>query len=281
MAAGITERDKKLLYFLGLIVIASLFFIIGIRPLNRKIKSVEKNIDDAQIVHDTIKMKVFQLGTIQAFKENAETMQKDLSSRYFEPMVSAEVDKWITNKALGYGLKVNNLSIQTGDEPVVLLPYKNSEQWEEYQHQLELAALVSNTDSGTADSTEAANDSAGTVNQSAGTGLIDIEELGSINNELGMYRVEDTSPADVYAVSMVLDVLGEPENEQVLLDELIKNNAIRVTSYEWTDSTTLPYQYVDGQLVQVGSGNGKRLVIKFDMYMYDGTEFNALLEREG
>ena len=58
MTTGITARDKKLLYMLGLIVIAALFFIIGIRPLNRKISKIDEKLDDAQVLHDSIKMKI-------------------------------------------------------------------------------------------------------------------------------------------------------------------------------------------------------------------------------
>ena len=72
MSTGITARDKKLLYMLGLIVIAALFFIIGIRPLNRKITALDERIDDAQVLHDSIKMKIFQLDMIEEFKENSE-----------------------------------------------------------------------------------------------------------------------------------------------------------------------------------------------------------------
>ena len=42
MTTGITARDKKLLYMLGIIVIVALFYIIGIRPLNRKITAIDK-----------------------------------------------------------------------------------------------------------------------------------------------------------------------------------------------------------------------------------------------
>ena len=72
MTTGITARDKKLLYMLGIIVIVSLFYIIGIRPLNRKIAKLDDQIDDAQVEHDTIKMKLYQLdtGVRKTFFEN-------------------------------------------------------------------------------------------------------------------------------------------------------------------------------------------------------------------
>ena len=283
MTTGITARDKKLLYMLGIIVIAALFFIIGIRPTNRKIKTIDKEIDDAQVIHDTIKMKMFQLGTIQAFKNNAEDKAVELSSRYYDMMVPAEVDKLITNKALSYGLKVNNLNIKSSNEPVSLLAYTNSEAYALHQKAMEDAILLQNTtgaSSTSESSTTGVDSSNGDSAVSSDDGMVDIEVLASINSDSGVYSVEDTTSADVYVTSMVLDVYGSRDKAQALLDDIIKNQSLRVTSYEWTQMTTLPYQYVDGQLVPVAQENGDRLIISFDMYMYSGAEFKKMVEED-
>lgn len=275
MSTGITERDKKLLYMLGMIVIAALFFIIGIRPTNRKIREIDEDIEDAQVIHDTIKMKMFQLGTIQAFKNNAEEMAVNLSSRYYDMMVPAEADKLITNKALSYGLKVNNLSIKYDTEPVIQLAYVNSEAYALQKKAMEEALLVQNAEDSTEASDEDSTDEKTKV-KSSGSEMVDIEVLASINNSTGVYSVEDTSAADVYVTSMVLDVYGSRDKAQALLDDIIKNQSLRVTSFEWASMTSLPYQYVDGQLVSIAQEDGDRLIINFDMYMYNGAEFKAM-----
>ncbi|MBQ8085302.1 MAG: type II secretion system protein M [Lachnospiraceae bacterium] len=289
MATGITARDKKLLYMLGLIVIAALFFIIGIRPLNRKINSIEEKIDDAQVLHDSIKMKIMQLDMIEEFKSNAEKMTDELSSRYYERQMAADVDRLVTNKALGYGLKVNNFSIQSPKDPVVLLAYVNSEAWAAKQKAIEAAQYVleeeeaadedtaanAKSDKNDKDNVEDTEDSSTTK---ASDGMVDIEALASINNEDGMYNIEDTTPADVYAASLMLDVYGDHGKVQALLDEIITNKAFRVTSYEWTDLTSLPFEYVNGELVQVAEESGNRLIVNFEMYMYDGSAFKDLTE---
>ena len=285
MATGITERDKKLLYMLGIIVIAALFFIIGIRPVNRKIKELNKEISSAQETYDAIKMKMYQLGTIQAFKENAETMAQDLSSRYYEMMVPAEVDKLFTNKALGYGLKVNNLNIKSNTEPVTQLAYINSEAYRLHQQAMEAALLEVNDDSGSNDDSSSKDDSTDSSDVSSkislsGGEMVDVDTLASINNDSGIYSVADTTAADVYATNMVLDVYGSRDKAQALLDELIKNPSLRVTSYQWTQMTTVPYQYVDGQLVHIDQEQSDRLIINFDMYMYNGKQFKEMAEEE-
>ncbi|MBR1599293.1 MAG: type II secretion system protein M [Lachnospiraceae bacterium] len=272
MATGITARDKKLLYMLGIIVIVSLFYIIGIRPLNRRITKLEDKIDDAQVEHDTIKMKLYQLDMITDFKESAEAMADKLSSRYYDSMVPADVDKLITNKALGYGLKINNLGIQTGKEPANVLAYVNSEAFAAQQRAIE--AAESSADS-VADS-EASEDAASSVSDD----MVDIDVLASINQESGIYEVADTTSAEVYITSMVLDVYGPHDKAQSLLDDIINDKALRVTSYQWTDMTTLPYQYVNGELVQVEQESGNRLVINFDLYMYDGSDFKAMAKQD-
>lgn len=275
MATGITARDKKLLYMLGIIVIVSLFYIIGIRPLNRKITKLEDRIEDAQVEHDTIKMKLYQLDMITDFKENAETMADKLSSRYYGMMVSADVDKLITNKALGYGLKINNLSIQTGKEPVNVLAYTNSEAFATQQRIIE--AQESSVDT---DTESEASDASKDTSSKADDGMVDIDVLASINQESGIYEVTDTKPADVYSTSMILDVYGPHDKAQALLDDIIKDKALRVTSYQWTDMTTLPYEYVNGELVPIEQESSNRLVINFDLYMYDGSDFKAMAKQE-
>ena len=288
MTTGITARDKKLLYMLGLIVIAALFFIIGIRPLNRKISAIEEKVDDAQVLHDSIKMKLYQLGMIEEFKESAEKMTKELSSRYYERQVAADVDKLVTNKALGYGLKVNNLSIQSSKEPVALLAYANSEAWALKERAMEAAANAeaeekdSSTDKKSdkedKKSDKKDKDSSEDDSKKASEGMVDIETIASINNEEGIYNVEDTTGADVYATTLMLDVYGPHDKAQAMLDEIIANKSFRVLSYQWSESTEFPYEYVDGELVQVVQENSDRLIINFDMYMYDGSAFKALTE---
>lgn len=289
MATGITARDKKLLYMLGLIVIAALFFIIGIRPLNRKINSIEEKIDDAQVLHDSIKMKIMQLDMIEEFKSNAEKMTDELSSRYYERQMAADVDRLVTNKALGYGLKVNNFSIQSPKDPVALLAYVNSEAWAAKQKAIEAAQYVLDEEEA-ADEDTAANaksdkndkdkgeDTEDSSTTKASDGMVDIEALASINNEEGMYNIEDTTGADVYAASLMLDVYGSHDKVKALLDEIVDNKAFRVTSYEWTDLDSLPYEYVNGELVKIAEESGNRLIVNFDMYMYDGSAFKELLE---
>ncbi len=293
MTTGITARDKKLLYMLGLIVIAALFFIIGIRPLNRKINAIDEKLDDEQVLHDTIKMKIYQLDMIEEFKQNAEKMTDELSSRYYERKVAADVDKLITNKALSYGLKVNNFGIQSPKEPVALVAYQNSEAWKAKQRAIEAAEYLLEA-SATEENVNAVEEETGKKSKKKNKdskktsddkkdaseldGMVNIETLASINNDEGIYNIEDTTKADVYSASLMLDVYGNHDKVQALLDEIINNKAFRVTSYEWSDLTSSPFEYVDGELVQVAEESGNRLVVNFEMYMYDGSAFKALKE---
>ncbi|MCR5702070.1 MAG: type II secretion system protein M [Lachnospiraceae bacterium] len=278
MTSGITARDKKLLYGLGIIVIIALFYIIGIRPINRKIKTLNTNIEDAQVIHDSIKMKIYHLDMIKEFETTAKKKVDELSSRYYETMVPADVDKMITSKALGRGLKVVNLSIRRGDSPAILSAYVNSQVWQEHQKVLEQSVSDATIDNTTTTESQTTT-SATTENATATTeALLNIETLASINDDTGMYKLEDTSSSGVYATSLVLDVYGDKDKAQLLLDELINDKSINVTAYEWSDMTTLPYQYVNGELVKTEDGVGARLVVSFDMFMYDGSDYEELIE---
>lgn len=264
MATGITERDKKLLYMLGLIVIASLFFIIGIRPTNRKIKELNQQLESAQLKNDEIKMKEYQLEMIREFSQNAQKMSDELSKRYLEIRPSSEIDRLITGKALGYGLKVNNLSIRLTGSPVALNPYTNSEVWKKRQYVIEAMQYAEQSGEG----------------ESSSGGSLDIDTLASINQEDGMYTVADTSQAGVYMASLMLDVYGSADKDQALLDELMQHPSMRVTSYRWENATALPFEYVNGVLVETQAEASKRLVINFDLYMYDGSAYEQTTEAQ-
>ena len=262
--SSITERDKKLLYGLGIIVIVALFYVIGIRPLNQKINKLEDKIDSAQVEHDGIKMKIFQLETLKEFESDALAMNNELSARYYNVMVPAEIDRMLTGKALGYGLKVNNLLIQKANDNVQLLPYTHSDEWTKYQQ-----SIADGT------SEESASDSS-----LEGEVEVNLDAMAALNNEYGMYYVSNTSYSDVYATKVTLDVYGNREKAQELLDELINDKAMRITYYEWGNMSSLPVQYVNGELVAINVDNPGRLVINIEFYMYDGTEFNAMMEEK-
>lgn len=267
MTTQITSRDKKLLYMLGIIVIVALFYILGIRPLNKRIDKTSAKLEDAQVTHDMIEAKLYHLDIVKNFEEKAKTMAGELSARYYDDMASSDVDKLITNKALGYGLKVINLGIRKGKEPVAYNPYVNSE---EMAKQKEVAdAIVAAAQEGTTEETQA---------EGSSEEVVDLDLLASINFDTGAYNVSDTTPADVYSTAVTLDVYGPHDKAQALLDELINDKAITVTAFEWSDVTTLPYQYVNGELVNLDNGSGARLVICFDMFMYDGTKFSEITE---
>jgi hypothetical protein len=63
---AMTDRDKKLLYMLGFIVIIFLFVIIADRPLFRKIRATNKEIVKEQETHDTIELKLSRMERINA-----------------------------------------------------------------------------------------------------------------------------------------------------------------------------------------------------------------------
>ena len=276
MTTEITARDKKLLYGLGIIVIVALFYIIGIRPLDRKIKKTKTQKAVTQVEFDTAKMKLFQLDTLTEFEENAIQKTNELSARYYKPMVSAEVDRMFTKKALGYGLKVNNLYIKSGSNPVALLAYSYSQAFKDHTDAMEYlqAKEVATTEATTEASTEKGAEV--TTTPTTDSSLVDVETLGAINSEFGMHTVSDTTPADVYATRVTLDVYGDKEKAQSLLDELIKDKSLKVYAYVWSDYNAAPVRYENGELVAVNGANYKKLIIDFDMYMYNSERFDKL-----
>ncbi|MCR4717931.1 MAG: type II secretion system protein M, partial [Lachnospiraceae bacterium] len=129
MNTNITERDKKLLYGLGIIVIVALFFIIAIRPLSKSINAKQEKIEEEQITHDVMQTKIQYNSVVQAYVETMTKNVEEKSKRYYKVMDSSAVDRIFTNYALDHSLVVSNLSISMPEETVLFGPYPYSESY--------------------------------------------------------------------------------------------------------------------------------------------------------
>ena len=127
MQMEMTQRDKKLLMYLGLIVVIVCFGYWGVRPLVRDIIDTDEAIVIAESEKAINELKRIELPMYT--EDNEELEQEIIDARAgFYPMMSADkLDKMMTGMVLDYNLYAYDLSIAISEDEVVSEAYMYSE----------------------------------------------------------------------------------------------------------------------------------------------------------
>lgn len=122
MTWTITERDKKLLKFLAVFVL-----IVGvgfgiILPIEEKVLSVKSDLADAQMVKQQRELEGMLLSSVEAELSDQESQLADARSTFYQNLSGLEIDRILTETAVGDSLVIRDLSIGTA-EAASLAPY--------------------------------------------------------------------------------------------------------------------------------------------------------------
>lgn len=128
MQTELTQRDKKLLVFLGVFVIVVCIGYWGIKPMIQNIIKYNEEIEIQQEEKDLGDLKVSQLPMMVA--ENSYYEEEILKSRstFYPMMTSDEIDKLFTGMILDYNLYAYEMDINIPNEECELNPYKYVEE---------------------------------------------------------------------------------------------------------------------------------------------------------
>ncbi len=277
MQTQMTERDKKLLYILGFVVIIAIFGLGAIRPIYNKISKTNKEISKVKEDYDNMKMKIMRVDTIKTYVDTMDKNVESLSSIYLPMMNSSQIDKYITDKALNNKLLVTSLNIEMPSEFVLLEPYKYSvaQKEKEAKEAAEKEEAGAETDevsvTENSDSTEAAD--AVAEEEKTVEELLSSGEMVSLNDAVN--EAGDTTNSGVYAANVTLNVEGDEGRERRLLNDFINNNpATRVVSYSWSEPVARYETDANGRIRQI-SKRTKILNVILHMYMYDDTSHTS------
>lgn len=127
MESTISERDKKLLIFLGLFVVVVAFGYWGIRPIAKSISEINDEIEDEEFAMEMEDLKLMELPMLRVDNEKFEEDIKTARENYYPIMSSDEIDKYFTGIALDYKLYAYDMAIDISDETTNLAPYQYSE----------------------------------------------------------------------------------------------------------------------------------------------------------
>lgn len=253
-----TERDKKLLYRLGIVVILAIFILLAIRPLYISMKEKDEDIAAAEETKQILDEKCAMLPGLQEIDANLQTEIQELQSDYYEPMYSAQIDELLTNYMLGKGLMAKDMVISMPTSTVAMEPYVNSEAGkkaagiitEEAETEAEITTELESEETEETTETESSVDS--------GT-----ESIASITNT----EVTDTTASGIYAVTVSMKVQGTDENITKMLDDIDGlRPSTRVVSCKWEAVGKEAVQNEDGE-IELQESENQQLQLTLQLFM--------------
>jgi hypothetical protein len=251
MTTNLTERDKKLLFMLGIIGIIAAFFLLGIRPLLSSISKTDSTISEEEAQLAIEKQEAALLPTLKSTNEQMQSNISAATSDFYDRMESDEVDKLLTNLVLSEGLNSRNLVITMPTEEISLDSYLYS-------------AAAKDAGSDSSSETLAAEES--TAEESTAE-----ESTAETASSEGQTSSGSVSGSGVYAVEASMEVAGDMATCQKLIDDLtLQFPGIRITSFSWGSGPIVSADS-DGNLVAADS-NLRTLDLGLELYMYDKGE---------
>lgn len=255
MQTKMTERDKKLLFALVIIVIVFVIGYLGIYPLVKSVREINKEIEEQEALQSENEIKLTNLTIIQVDNEKMEEDIIEKRKDFYPVMAASDIDKLLTGKALSYNLYSYDLDIDVNDTVVSLVPYQYSDRGEDddtdaseddQEDAVDAVDYLDNTYSsgsssgGSTDTGDASSDSDGTTTDMSAVGIY----VAYVNMRLG----------------------GNREDLEKFLDDMVASGEkVRVVSYSWTEGRQLDYNN-DGTYNLVTE---KVLDISLELYMSD------------
>lgn len=216
MKTELTQRDKKLLTFLGVFVIVVCIGYWGVLPQLKAASEYNDEIEEQEVLSDYYQQKINQLMVVQDNNNDLEALISGSKENYYPVMDSDAIDNLITNKVIDeYKLMTYDLII--GERASASLsPYVYSNK-----------AIT-----GQSDARERA-----------------LKAAAPVVNEDGMLLFGDVVEADsettgIYVVPVTMRLKGNKANITKLLDDLAyTSKKIRLVNYNVaTEETIIPHE---------------------------------------
>lgn len=218
---NMTEKDKKLLLILTVIVIIVGFTFLGIRPLVMNYMETKQELETAQKEQEINQTKEMMFSNLQEFNESLKTKTAEATADYYPILKSNEIDRLLTGLAVHNGLQAMNLDITMPEEELTLEPYGSSED---------------GTTDGTAEgtTTEEPSMTESTYNVGGTTAAPQTDEESTAETQQ-----TETPSTGIYAATAVMTIQGNRDAMSSMLNELTRNYpSIRITGYSWDSDTS-------------------------------------------
>ena len=115
MTLKVTERDKKILIVLGIVLVILGLTVGVLMPLAEDTQELSEKIAEAEIEKQEKEMKVVSLPGIRTREEQSQEELAAMQDKYYPVMKSVEIDRMMTNTAVNCGIQVTNMDIKMPD----------------------------------------------------------------------------------------------------------------------------------------------------------------------
>lgn len=250
----LTKRDKKLLILLGIILVVTGFVFLAIKPLAVRLKETKANLEKEEELREINQKKISLYSDLADYDDALQKKIEKNVEDFYEMMTSEEIDRMLTDMALGYHLEARNLDIQIPEEEEELEPYVFSE----------------------AAANKLENDS-GYESISGAAGMYDVEAMMEEKSMLSEDAKdtqeeeteaieEDTLTFGIHTAQISMQLSGSEENLKAMLENLLKKNkSLRLTGYSFDRN----YNVYAGEYLGSVVRTENVLNITMEIYMYE------------
>lgn len=260
MQTKMTERDKKLLFALVIIVIVFVIGYLGIYPLVKSVREINKEIEEQEALQSENEIKLTNLTVIQVDNEKMEEDIIEKRKDFYPVMAASDIDKLLTGKALSYNLYSYDLDIDVNDTVVSLAPYQYSDRGEDDD-----ADAFEDDQEDAVDAADYLDNTYSSGSKSSGSssgGSTDTGDASSASDG----TTTDMSAVGIYVAYVNMRLGGNRADLEKFLDDMVAGGEkVRVVSYSWTEGRQLDYNN-DGTYNLVTE---KVLDISLELYMSD------------
>ena len=250
----LTKRDKKLLILLGIILVVTGFVFLAIKPLAVRLKETKANLEKEEELREINQKKISLYSDLADYDDALHKKIEKNVEDFYEMMTPEEIDRMLTDMALGYHLEARNLDIQIPEEEEKLEPYVFSEA---AKNKLE-------------------NDS-GYESISGAAGMYDVEammeEKSMLSEEAKDTQEEETEAIEedtltfgIHTAQISMQLAGSEDNLKAMLENLLKKNkSLRLTGYSFDRN----YNVYAGEYLGSVVRTENVLNITMEIYMYE------------
>lgn len=263
---NLNRQDKRTIAIVLYLAVVALFAWYLIRPAWTKLGTLDDQIETAQSEREANRTKIINLASAEALYDKAVTDITDSTSYFYDVMDNSEIEKMVTEYILDFGLTPVNLYVDITDGSYVEeQPYVYSG----IQTGSVSAAVVAEDTSDTESESEAVS-AVGTASSTVST---DVQSLLTVYTN-AVSNCSSTSYSQVECHQVTVEILGNGDIEQKLIDDITKNPSIRVTGFSWSEAEPVYVYDEEGNPTVVNSGQ-KQLTINFNFYMSDKPDFET------
>ena len=233
MQTQMTERDKRLIVMLSIIVLVVGFGWWGIRPALKANKEMKEELEQQESEREINEMKLANLPMYEAEAASYEELIAEERVNFFPIMASNEIDRYFTDMILSKGLSSYDLTIKVGAEPVPVEPY----QYSKLADQVALEAIeleLGNTLSTDENSKESEDSEDSEDSESSGDGL---EDPFAYTSSLAFN-------SEIYGVDVTLRLAGDIDKLKALIEELsTSEKKLLVRNCVWSEEISMVNDY--------------------------------------